>query len=81
MSYQAIQYPVYQPAMRTITSITNAYPAVVTTGDISYPGGVTTITPFVNQYVDGMIVRLLIPWSYGMNLADQQYVQITNIYP
>jgi len=50
--------PVYQPAMRVIANITNAFPAVVT----------TTIN---NQYISGTIVRLIVPTGFGMTQANQ----------
>lgn len=49
----AYQHPVYGPAMRLITVITNANPAVVTTS-------------FPHNYVTGTIVRLDIPPADGM---------------
>lgn len=48
-----IQYPVFQPAMRTITAITNAFPAQVT-------------TEIDHQYQTGLVVRILVPDIYGM---------------
>jgi hypothetical protein len=58
MSYQAQKFPVYQPAMRIISNITNANPAVVT-------------TTFAHQYLTGTIVRLNFPPGYGMEQANQ----------
>ncbi len=58
MSTLAYQYPVFQPAMRIIQSITNASPAVIT-------------TTFNHQYKTGYIVRLYIPQGYGMLQANQ----------
>jgi hypothetical protein len=49
----AVQFPAFQPAMRLITVITQANPAVVTTS-------------FAHQYVNGIIVRLDIPQVDGM---------------
>jgi len=63
MSQQAYPYPVFQPAMRIISSITNAYPAVVT-------------TTFNHQYITGTIIRLDIPLLFGMQQANQQYAPI-----
>lgn len=63
MSILATQYPVYQRAMRIISSITNAYPAVVTTS-------------FAHQYETGMIVRLNIPKGFGMQEANSKYGKI-----
>lgn len=50
--------PIFQPARRLIDSITNAFPAVVT-------------TTFAHQYKDGTIVRLDIPPADGMQQANQ----------
>ena len=50
-------YPVYQPAMRVITALTNAFPAVVTTS-------------IDHQYQDGIIARLVIPNGFGMVKAN-----------
>lgn len=58
MSIQAQQYPVFQPAMRIITDITNSLPAQVTTS-------------FAHQYGTGMIIRLILPPGYGMQEANQ----------
>lgn len=63
MAMLAYQYPVFQKAMRIITSITNASPAIVTTS-------------FAHQYITGMIVRLNIPNGYGMQQANQMYAPI-----
>lgn len=58
--------PIYQPAMRLISSISNANPAVIT-------------TTFNHQYVSGIIVRLDVPSYLGMPQADQQVVTILTI--
>lgn len=50
--------PVYQPAMRLISAISQAFPATVTTS-------------FAHQYISGTIVRLDIPPADGMQQADQ----------
>lgn len=63
MSILATQYPVYQPAMRIIDSITNGYPAVVT-------------TTFDHQYLTGTIIRLVIPEGFGMVQANQLFGEI-----
>ena len=55
--------PTFQPAMRIISSITNAYPAVIT-------------TTFDHQYATGMIVRLNIPVGFGMQQANQLFSPI-----
>lgn len=49
----AYQNPVFQPAMRIISAVTNANPAQVT-------------TTFDHNYHTGLIVRLVIPTGYGM---------------
>lgn len=54
----AQQTPIYQPAMRVITAITNAYPAEVTTS-------------FDHDYETGEIVRLLVPVEYGMQEVNE----------
>ena len=64
MATLAIQYPIFQPAMRVINAITNSDPAVITTS-------------FPHQYTTGMVVRLNIPQGYGMLQADQLYGPIT----
>lgn len=51
-------YPVFQPAMRLIASITQANPAVIT-------------TTFAHQYVSGTIIRLDLPPAVGMPQANQ----------
>lgn len=58
MSIVAFKFPIYQPAMRIIASITNAFPAVVT-------------TTFNHQYISGTILRLVIPTGFGMTQANQ----------
>lgn len=60
MPILATRYPVYQPAMRIISSITNTNPAVVT-------------TTFNHQYETGLIVRINIMPGYGMSELNQQY--------
>lgn len=49
----AIEFPTYLPAMRIITSITQAKPAVVTTS-------------FAHGYITGEIVRISVPYEHGM---------------
>lgn len=58
--------PVFQPAMRVIESITNAFPAVVTTS-------------VDHQYIDGTIVRLNITPNHGMTQANQKFAPISVI--
>lgn len=64
MATLAVANPIYQPAMRIIDSITNTYPAVVT-------------TTFDHQYISGTIIRLIIPLGYGMTQANQLFGSIT----
>lgn len=49
--------PIFQPAMRLITAITNATVATVTTS-------------FAHQYITGLQVRLDIPIACGMQQAN-----------
>lgn len=60
----AVQFPTFQPAMRVITAITNSFPVLVTTS-------------FEHQYQTGLIVRLIIPVGFGMQLANQLKGDIT----
>lgn len=55
--------PIYQPAMRIISAITNSNPATVT-------------TTFAHQYINGTIVRIDIPLGYGMQQINQQIAPI-----
>lgn len=66
MSIQAQTYPVFQPAMRIITNITNDFPAIVTTS-------------FAHQYTTGLIIRLILPPGFGMSQANQLFSDITVI--
>lgn len=60
LPYQgAIVNPIYMPAVRDILSVTNAFPAVVTT---TFDG----TTPGAHGYLSGLIVRLVIPPNFGM---------------
>lgn len=63
MAILATLNPVFQPAMRIITSITNDYPALITTS-------------FRHQYATGMICRLNIPAGFGMQEANEKYGEI-----
>lgn len=69
-NYFAIQFPTFQPAMRNILSITQSDPAIITT---TFDG----TTPGVHQYQTGMICSLNIPYSYGMQGANQFQSPIT----
>ena len=60
--------PLFQPAMRIITNITNAFPAVVTTS-------------FAHNYIDGENLRLLVPNGYGMTQVNQLTGYITVLSP
>ncbi len=64
--------PIYQPAMRIVSAITQSFPAIVT-------------TTFAHNYKDGAIVRLYIPLNYGMPQANQlqgaiQVINSTSFY-
>lgn len=59
----ALENPTFAPAMRIITAITNAYPAIVTTS-------------FAHGYINGTIIRLYIPKDYGMTQANHLYAPI-----
>jgi len=52
MSIYALEFPMFQPAMRVITAITNSTAALVTTS-------------FANQYISGEIVRIVMPFEHG----------------
>ena len=60
--------PTFQPAMRLITAITQANPAVITTS-------------FANNYVSGTIVRLDIPIADGMQQVNGLTGTITVLSP
>jgi len=64
----AYRNPVYQPAMRLVTNITNAVQALVTTS-------------FAHNYQTGDIVRLIIPQGWGMVQANGLYGPITVVSP
>lgn len=59
----AVQFPTYQNAMRIVSSITNGFPAAVT-------------TTFAHQYLTGLIVRLYVPRGYGMTQANHLFGSI-----
>jgi len=54
----------FQPGSKVITAITQTDPIVVTTS-------------LVHRYIDGMIVRLLVPEEYGMPQANNLVGEIT----
>lgn len=62
-TYYANPNPVYQPAMRLISAITNSFPATVT-------------TTFAHQYISGTIVRIDIPFADGMQQLNGQTAPI-----
>ena len=66
MAIQAIAEPTFQRAMRVISTLSNANPAIV-------------VTTFAHQYQDGMIARLIVPPGYGMYQANQLQGVITVI--
>jgi hypothetical protein len=71
-NYYAVELPTFQPAMRNILSITQDVPALITTTfDGTNPGD--------HQYQTGLIVRLLIPYGFGMQQANQLSADITVI--
>ena len=60
----AYRFPIFQPAMRVISAISNSFPAIIT-------------TVFNHQYVSGLIVRIDIPPGLGMQQINQQFGPIT----
>ena len=69
-NYYSVPYPMFQRAMRNILSITNAENTLVTT---TFDG----INPGKHQYSTGLIVRLFIPYGFGMVQANELYAPIT----
>lgn len=63
MAILAQQYPVFKPAMRIITAITNDYPASITTS-------------FAHGYPTGIIVRVIVPLGYGMEEINEKFGSI-----
>jgi len=74
MSTFAQSNPVFEPSMKVILSITNSFPATVTTS-------VDGTTPANHNYQTGLIVRLLIPPGFGMTEANQLTGAINVISP
>ena len=66
MSILVVNQPTFQRAMRVISNITRANPAVVTT---------TTD----HQYIDGMIMRINVPKGFGMQQVNQLQGEITRL--
>ena len=60
--------PRYQPAMRLISSITQANPVVIETS-------------FAHDYVTGLIIRINVPAYYGMRQIDKHVGKITVLSP
>jgi hypothetical protein len=60
----AVESPIFQPAMRIVTAITQADQASVTTS-------------FDHDYIDGTIIRFHIPPRYGMYQIDTLFSPIT----
>lgn len=58
--------PYFIPAMRGVVAVTNAYPALVTTGTLSFPANVPTITTMDHGYKTGLKVYFWIPEGFGM---------------
>ena len=71
MSIYADPNPVFLPAMRIITNITQSKQAVITTS-------------FANNYISGLIVRIVMPfvagyWPWGMEQINNLTGEITII--
>lgn len=64
--FYANPLPIFRPAMRLISSITNALQAVITTS-------------FANNYIVGTKIRLVIPGYLGMPQANLQVVTVLTI--
>jgi len=62
-NYYAVPFPMFQPAMRDILSITQDINALVTT---TFDG----VNPGDHQYLTGLIVRLYVPYGFGMVQAN-----------
>lgn len=72
MANEVLQYPTYMPAVRGIIAVTNATHALVTTGTLSFPANILTATPMDHSYVTGQMIRLWIPWGFGMVQLSQK---------
>ena len=71
-NYYAVQFPMFQRAMRNILSITQDENALVTT---TFDG----VNPGNHQYLTGLIVRLYVPSGFGMVQANELSGSITVI--
>jgi hypothetical protein len=60
--------PFFVPEARLIQNITNANPGVVTT---TVPHG----------YLDGLLVRIVLPGNFGMNVINDEVFTITVLSP
>lgn len=70
--YGAIQNPYFRPAEIGIIAITNANPAVVTTGTVTLDSGnMQVVTAVNNNYKSQLIVRIRIPDDYGMKQLNK----------
>jgi len=69
-NYYAVEFPTFQRAMRNILSITQSESALITT---TFDG----INPGDHQYSTGLIVRLRVPYGFGMVQVDELYGPIT----
>lgn len=69
-NYFAVPFPIFEPAMRNILSITQGAVTTITT---TFDG----ITAGDNQYASGLIVRILIPEGFGMSRLDKFVGTIT----
>ncbi len=72
--YGTLTDPLYVPAVINILSISNANPAVVVT---TYDG----TTAAANDYIDGLIVRIVVPQYFGMQQINKMKGVITIISP
>jgi hypothetical protein len=73
-NFYAVQYPTFQRAMRNILSITQAFPAVITT---TFDG----VNPGAHDYATGLIARIDIPLGFGMEQANEFLAPITVTSP
>ncbi len=71
-NYYASPFPMFQRAMRNVLSITQDENTLVTT---TFDG----INPGNHQYSTGLIVRLYVPYGFGMVQANELYGPITVI--
>lgn len=69
-NYYAVEFPTFQRAMRNILSITQEENTLITT---TFDG----INPGNHQYSTGLIVRLRVPYGFGMVQVDELYGPIT----